>query len=49
MLESLGQEPFSWGGNDSITNPGEIRQQYISALRAADIGDITPLMIFSRQ
>jgi len=48
VIVSLGQDPFSWGGNDSITNQGETRQKYISALRAADIGDITPLLLFSR-
>ena len=49
LIMSLGGERFSWGGNTSIATQGTARQNYLSALRAADKGDIVPLMLFSRQ
>ena len=49
LISSLGGERFSWGGNTSIATPGTTRQYYLSALRAADKGDIAPLMLFARQ
>ena len=49
LIVSLGGKRFSWGGNTSITTPGTTRQNYLSALRAADKGDIAPLMLFARQ
>lgn len=49
LIVSLGGKRFSWGGNTSIAAPGTTRQNYLSALRAADNGDIAPLMLFARQ
>lgn len=49
LIVSLGGKRFSWGGNTSIATPGTTRQNYLSALRAADKGDIAPLMLFARQ
>ena len=49
LIVNLGGKRFSWGGNTSIATPGLTRQNYLSALRAADKGDITPLMLFARQ
>jgi Fic-DOC domain mobile mystery protein B len=46
LLKSQGKEAFSWGGGD--LNAGEIRHQYISALRAADAHDLGPLFAFVR-
>ncbi|MBT8555888.1 mobile mystery protein B [Polynucleobacter paneuropaeus] len=48
LIVSLGAKRFSWGGNTSIATPGTTRQNYLSALRAADKGDIAPLMLFAR-
>ena len=42
-----GQPLFSWGST-SFLNPGNFRQQYISALQSADVGDIAPLLKFAR-
>lgn len=47
LVRELGDEPFSWGGS-SLTNTSDLRSDYISALRAADSGDIDPLMRFAR-
>ena len=49
LIVSLGGKRFSWGGNTSIATPGTTRQNYLLALRAADKGDIAPLMLFARQ
>ncbi len=49
LIVKLGGARFSWGGNTSITTPGITRQNYLTALRAADKGDIAPLMLFTRQ
>jgi len=47
LIRELGREPFSWGGG-SLTNTSELRAGYISALRAADLGDVGPLLQFAR-
>ena len=47
LIRKLGQPRFSWG-NKSLTEATEMRARYIEALRAADSGNITPLMIFAR-
>jgi Fic-DOC domain mobile mystery protein B len=43
----LGQPPFTWGRQE-LTEAGEIRAMYVSALKAADDHDITPLLAFAR-
>ncbi len=47
LLKSAGTTAFSWGGQ-SLIAPGEARARYLNALRAADAGDIGPLLKFSR-
>lgn len=47
LLAALGQPRFSWG-RTSLVNPGETRQAYVAALRAADGRDIQPLQAFVR-
>ena len=49
LIVSLGGKRFSWGSDTSIATPGTARQNYLSALRTADKGDIAPLMLFARQ
>lgn len=48
LITNLGQDRFSWGGNNTLSNPGINRQNYLTALRAADNGDIEPLIQFAR-
>ncbi|HEX9936180.1 MAG TPA: mobile mystery protein B [Longimicrobium sp.] len=44
-----GIRPLPWGrGRGSLVNTGELRSEYIAALRAADHGDIAPLLAFAR-
>jgi Fic-DOC domain mobile mystery protein B len=49
LIVALGGARFTWGGT-ALTEPGRLRRDYISALRAADAeGDLGPLIAFSRQ
>ena len=47
LVQKLGQPRFTWG-NKSLTEATETRTRYIEALRAADSGDIKPLLAFVR-
>lgn len=47
LLESVGSTPFTWGRTELLT-PSDTRSIYISALRAADRGDLGPLLAFVR-
>ena len=44
LIESLGEPRFGWGR----TLGAEARPQYLRALRAADAGDLAPLLAFAR-
>lgn len=46
LVESLGASPLSWGGGD-IDAVGELRDEYLAALRAADAGNHAPLIAFA--
>ena len=43
----LGTTEFSWGQN-SLVGPGPTRETHIRSLKAADAGDIQPLLQFAR-
>jgi Fic-DOC domain mobile mystery protein B len=47
LLRSMGQSAFTWG-SANLTDPGRIRSEYISALRAADGHDYGALLKFVR-
>lgn len=47
LVERLGGKPFTWGGG-ILRNVGELRTDYIAALKAADNHDIGPLVAFAR-
>lgn len=47
LMEQLGRQAFTWGGG-SLHDIGELRAAYVSALRAADGHDISPLLAFAR-
>lgn len=44
---ALGRPRFTWG-SASLVEPAATRASYVSALRAADAHDITPLLAFAR-
>lgn len=43
----LGQSRFTWG-RANLVDPGATRRAYVAALRAADGGEIEPLLAFAR-
>lgn len=47
LLRDMNVPPFTWGSG-SIDVPGEVRDRYVRALRAADSGDYAPLLAFAR-
>lgn len=47
LSRMLGVEPFTWGNGD-LMNQNDVRDRYILALRAADIGDYKLLLDFVR-
>jgi Fic-DOC domain mobile mystery protein B len=48
LIATVFEQPaFSWH-NSNMVKANEIRKQYISAIRAADKGDIQPLIAFAR-
>ena len=47
-LQQLSIPPLSWGAGRDLTLHGDVRKQYIDGLRAADRGDIGPLLVFAR-
>lgn len=47
LLVAMGRPRFTWG-RVNLVDPGETRQHYVDALRAADHHDIGPLLEFVR-
>ena len=47
LLRENGAEPFDWGRTDLVV-PGDVRDRYIDALRAADSRDHSLLFKFVR-
>ena len=47
LIRKLGLSAFTWGSTD-LFKPGEARVKYLDAIRAADNGDIQPLLEFAR-
>jgi Fic-DOC domain mobile mystery protein B len=47
LIRQLGGDPFTWGGG-TLREIGELRDEYMAALRAADGHDLGPLMTFAR-
>ncbi len=47
LLTRMNRPRFTWG-RVNLADPGETRQQYINALRAAEQHDISPLLLFVR-
>ena len=47
LAVQLGQPRFTWG-QVNLVDPSETRKAYIAALKAADAGDLGPLIAFAR-
>jgi Fic-DOC domain mobile mystery protein B len=48
LVASQGETPLSWGSRAAAGKPGAAREHYIEAFKAADAGDVAPLMDFAR-
>ncbi|HWA62592.1 MAG TPA: mobile mystery protein B [Caulobacteraceae bacterium] len=48
LAARLGRKPFSWGRSD-LVKVGDARDAYRAALKAADAGDLQPLLAFARR
>lgn len=46
LTKMYGHDPVDWAGGHDLQRLSERRQQYLAALRAADMGDYGPLLIF---
>ena len=51
LLQKMGRVPFSWGSGSysSLVSRTDLRTAYLTALRAADQGNIAPLLAFARK
>jgi Fic-DOC domain mobile mystery protein B len=48
LISRYGGPPLTWGASDGAALPGTTRQRYLDSLRAADNGNIQPLLVFAR-
>ena len=48
FLRNMNQPGFTWGSGGDLVHQGEVRNQYLAALRSADAYDIKPLIKFAR-
>jgi Fic-DOC domain mobile mystery protein B len=49
LIVALGGSRFSWGGGASLTEAGQLRRNYITALQVGDAAsDVGPLLAFAR-
>jgi Fic-DOC domain mobile mystery protein B len=48
LVVSRGGDELTWGARADLMGAGEMRNRYITAIRAADAGDIVPLMNFAK-
>lgn len=46
LIECFGHAPIDWAAGDDLQHTSERRNAYIAALRAADEGDLGPLLAF---
>jgi Fic-DOC domain mobile mystery protein B len=48
LVVSRGGDELTWGARADLMGAGEMRNRYITAIRAADAGDIVPLLNFAK-
>jgi Fic-DOC domain mobile mystery protein B len=50
IIEKIFAQPvFTWGSKSNLTKAGDIRGEYLSAVKTADKNDINPLLEFARK
>ena len=48
VISKIYKQPmFTWGSGN-LDSTGDVRNHYLAAVRAADLGDFTPLVEFAR-
>lgn len=48
LIAAHGEEPLTWGSRSAGSETGSARERYLDAIRAADSGDMDPLLGFAR-
>jgi Fic-DOC domain mobile mystery protein B len=48
VVASHGEEPLTWGSGPQYAGTGSAREGYIEAIKAADAGEMGPLLAFAR-
>jgi len=48
LLKSLEQPLFTWGSKTNLTLQSKSRVEYLAALRLADKGDLSALLVYAR-
>ncbi len=48
LVASRAGEALTWGARSDLASVGDVRDRYIEAIRAADAGDINPLLAFAK-
>jgi len=50
IIEKIFYKPvFTWGANSNLTKTGDTRQEYLTAVKAADVNNINLLLEFARK
>lgn len=47
-LTAIGEPIFTWGAGGTVDDNSDTRRAYLDALRAADVDDYAPLVVFAR-
>lgn len=45
----FGKPVFTWGAGSDLTKAIDSRKEYLAAVKAADVNNITPLLEFARK
>jgi len=48
LVASQGEDPLTWGSRSDPAGPGRAGARYLDAIRAADSGEMAPLLEFAR-
>jgi Fic-DOC domain mobile mystery protein B len=48
LVASRNGEELTWGARSDLVGMGDVRARYLQAIRAADAGDIYPLVVFAK-
>jgi hypothetical protein len=50
IIDKIFEKPvFTWGARSDLSKAGDTRSDYLKAVKAADLGNIEPLLEFARK